>query len=609
MNTKNLEMIEQAINMMESGDSMRTAAKALGVSPSTLSVWIKKVNAADGDIDAAFDDVATAGGRPQAIAFTERELALAKWFRLAKESVDVAAYFFARDERVSIEVKEAIRVYEDKALETGKRIGWPMSVRRAFEVTDEEKAAFRGKKHSQQVEMITRRGMFEVMADGSVQDILPGDTWELDDYSTNQPFVYEHPETGEKMLGRQILGARDLSGAFWLGFDHIGRERDAYRSEDVLRYIERLVRSHGMPKRLRLERGIWESSGVHGIAINNASGNPIEGTFWGDLRDLMMIEHVFKSKSKSIIEGGFNMLQRFLAHTGTDIGRTRGEFEEATKRYLSARSKNVDPSELGFLSQEKSSQLHNEAGRLINSRPMHRGHLNERVSPDDLVARLGWHTGHLSEADAWYFLPCKQNRIVRAGTVEVNPGGGWPNMQFQINGIEEGLHLESGHRILVACDPARPDLGAYICNRETGARNREGYGMAEHLMTAPHLGLSPQFNASEALTPHLVARRKASAAARTTFRSITTAATSKKSKVEKTMTDGKGKAVHVGTIPREVACEVKGQRSKVKGADETVIRAGEHVKPERNEKPAQMSRFSGRDAASEIEKLTKSLTD
>lgn len=594
-----IAVIQKAITLIEGGLSLRQTAKTLEVSPSTLSAQLKKVKQADGDIEAAFSEKSTKGGRPKAIEFSEFELAIAKWYRLAKESVDVAAHFFARDERVSEEVRQAVIAYEEKQLESGKRIAWPMSVRRAFEVTEEEYAAFRGKKASQQVEMVTRRGMFEILADGSIADILPGNTWELDDYSTNQPFVYKNPEDGELMLGRQVLACRDLSGAQWLGFDHIGRERDAYRAEDVLRFIERLVRVHGLPHRLRLERGIWESSGVHGIEVSGMERR------WGDLRELMEIEHVFKSKSKSIVEGGFDVLQRWLGHTGTDIGRRRGEFEEATKRFLSARRKGVDPRTLGFLTQEESSIKHHSAGEIINSRPMLRKHLNERVSPDDLVARKGWHTSQLDENDAWYFLPCKKLRIVRAGCVEVNPGGGWPTMSFTVNGIENGIHLENGHKILVACDPQRPELGAYICNADYSAKNREGYGMAEFLLQAPHLGLSPQFNATKELSPHLVARRKATAAASTTFRAIKTAATGTGGR-ETTATNGKDRSASLGTIQRGEPAAAPQQPASGHDVQRSPASPAKRREPS---VPVKMSRFGGRDTAAEIAKLTASLTE
>ena len=47
----------------------------------------------------------------------------------------------------------------------------------------------------------------------------------------------------------------------------------------------------------------------------------------------------------------------------------------------------ADPLALGFITQETSSVAHHEAAAAINSRPMERAHLAERVSPDDLV---GW---------------------------------------------------------------------------------------------------------------------------------------------------------------------------------------------------------------------------
>jgi transposase len=578
------QIIAEAQVLMEGGAALRKAAAQLSIPHSTLAVWLKKVKE-EGDIETK----AKKGGRPKVIEFTERELALAKWFRLAKESIDVAAYFFARNNEVRDELKQLIKKYEEHSLMTGKRINWPLSIRRAFAVTDQEQAAFRGKKASQQVEMITRRGMFEVMSDGSIADIMPGDTWELDDYSTNQPYYYKDNITGELNLGRQVLGARDLSAAWWLGFDHIGRERDSYRGEDILRFIERLVMCHGLPKRLRLERGRWDSSYIHGIEVDGLRSR------WGDLRDLMQIEHVFKSKSKSIIEGGFNVLQRWLAHTGTDIGRFRGEFEEATKLYFTARKDGVNPADLGFLSQHESSLAHAEAAKIINSRPMDRAHLSERVAPDDLIARNGWHTKPLSQTDAWYFYPCKQQRIVRAGCVEVNPGGGWPQLTFTVNGIMEGVNLENGHKVLIACDPMHPNKGAYVCNADRGVKNRESYGIGEFLLTAPMLGLAPQFNDSGILTPHLVVRKKASAAATTAFRSIKNAAKGTDAKSEKSVTDGKGQVAHLGSIDRTKTKESSDS------SDSETIQPTIQTPVRQNKQQPILSRFSrGGNTASEI---------
>lgn len=533
-----MEIIAKAQALTDEGKTLREIQAILGIASSTLGHWLKKVAAHDGNIDEAF--APRKKGRAEAVRFTDEEAALARFYRLTKESLDIAAHYFALDERVRPSLASALRRYEEKALERGSRIQWPMSVRRAFYVTAQEMSSFRGKKAAQQTESVTRRGMFEILADGSSREILSGHMWELDDYSANQPYFFPDPATGKQTLCRQVLAARDLSSASWLGFDHIGRERDAYRGEDVLRFIHRLIVSHGIPRALRLERGIWESSSVHGIEVEGLRGR------WGDLGDIIHIEHVFKSKSKAIIEGGFNVLQRHLSHTGLDIGRHRGEFEEAARRLRQVRT-GQDPADLGFLPIEKSSSLHESAARLINSRPMHRAHLSERVSADDLTARHGWNTTPLDDSLAWYFLPCKQTRIVRAGHVEVDPGGGWRPMTFAVNGVIDGLHLENGHRILIACDPLRPEVGARICNGDRSARNREGWGVGELLIeAAPLQSLAPQINHSRELSPHLPIRKKASAAARTSFRAITNAA---KTPTSAAATDGQGQTARRCNLP------------------------------------------------------------
>lgn len=509
--------IELAIAHMAEGGTLSSAAELAQVNLKSLSRWLKQVRAADGHIELAVQGKKV--GRPAAFELNDLEIGIARFYRLTKESIPRAAYFFARDENVRPEIREAVLSVFERSLEQGRVEEYPTSMRRAFYVTAQERAEFRGKKASQAVEMITRRGMFEILEDGTHRKILAGDVWEMDDYSTNQPFYFRDPLTGEEILGRQILAARDLASASWLGFDHIGRERDAYRGEDIVRFIERLVRSHGKPRKLRLERGIWEKSGVHGIEVPGMTSR------WGDLRDLFDIEHVFKSKSKGIIEGGFNVLQGWLGHTGTDIGRKRGEFEEATRRAMQAKQKGTSAADLGFLSQEQSSQAHEAAATLINERPMTREHLNERISPDDLVARDGWNVSELLEDEAWYFLPCKKEGIVRGGCVEINAGGGWPKVRIQINGVVDGLYLENGFKLLVACDPARPELGARICNAERGVKNRDGWPVGMLLIASARIqDLAPQFNASNILTPHMIARKKGSAAAATTFRSIKRAA-------------------------------------------------------------------------------------
>ncbi|MFT3992651.1 MAG: hypothetical protein QM680_14750 [Luteolibacter sp.] len=83
-------------------------------------------------------------------------------------------------------------------------------------------------------------------------------------------------------------------------------------------------------------------------------------------------------------------------------------------------------------------------------------------------------------------LPWKQRCVVRdGGMVRVTPGRGWPEMNFYVNG-QNGLYLENGHALLVACDPADPAAGAYICNADRTVRNRAGWGFGEKLIESAY---------------------------------------------------------------------------------------------------------------------------
>ena len=534
-------LVNRVRSAMAAGLSQNSACAAVGVSSASFSRWNRDLEKAGGDVWQAF----TPGkptGRPASAEFTESDLAIARWHRLTKASLDIAIHFYCQDPGASTESIAALRKIEERALESGKAPSWPTSVCRAFHVTEDERARFRGKKATMETEMVTRRGLLWMDEAGDMHNLLPGELWELDDYSCNQPYTFLNPETGELDLGRQILAGMDVGGAGWLGFDLIGRERDAYRGEDIVRFIARLFRAHGVPRFLRLERGSWDSSYIHGLAVEGLT------LPWGALDHFCHIEHVWKSKGKGTLEGSFNPLQNWLAHAGRDVGRYAGEFEEAAKAWRQAKNaaSRPDPRALGFWEQGDCAAAHEEAARIMNSRPRERKALGERVSADDLVARHGWHTTPLPMNEAWRLLPVKQRRVIAGGMVRVNPGGGWAPMTFCVNGIDR-LSLETGHGLLVACDPLDPAAGAYVANADRGPRNRNGWSVGQCLLAcAPHVELAPQINLSGKRHGTLDLRRAASAAAATEFRAVKSGAPGRR---EIVAMDGTGRAVSAGTLP------------------------------------------------------------
>ncbi len=526
------------------GDSTAIACARARVSRSNYERWSRALIEHGGDPWAAFAGRKPTG-RPTAVDFTAEEEAIAKWHRITKDSLPVAIYMFCQDERVRPELRDAIRQIEASYYAREKRPSYPPSVRRAFHVTAEDKAHFRGGKAPQNTELTTARGMFYLDAAGNTVPILPGQLWEMDDYSCNQPFAYPDLESGEIRTGRQVLAALDVASAGWLAFDAIGRPRDAYRGEDILRFIERSFRAHGMPLFLRLERGSWDSSYVHGLTVEGL----VEG--WGGLDHLVHIEHVWKSKGKGTIESSFDPLQTWLGHASLDIGRERGEFAEQTKAMRQAAQSTTlgDVRQLGMWEQAHAIAAHEEAARIMNSRPRSR----ETIAPglyasaDDLRARHGWHTIPLPESEAWRFLPCKRTATIIGGTITLTPGPGYPQMQFICNGVD-GKHFDNGYSVLIAFDPASPELGAHIANADRSHRNRYGIGIGEKLITAPLMDRAPQINLSGKRHHSLDLRRAASSAATTEFRAIRSGAPESNLRVT-VASDGNGRRTEITNAP------------------------------------------------------------
>jgi hypothetical protein len=535
----------EAINsLIASGHTPNQACGKLGLSRSNYERWSRALLQHGGDPWAAFT-ARKPTGRPTAVDFTAEEAAIARWHRLTKDSLPVAIYMFCQDERVRPELRAAIRDIEATYYAREKRPSYPPSVRRAFHVTAEDKAHFRGGKAPQNVELTTARGMFYLDAQGNTVPILPGQLWEMDDYSANQPFAYPDLESGEIRTGRQVLAALDVASAGWLAFDAIGRPRDAYRGEDILRFIERSFRAHGMPLFLRLERGSWDSSYVHGLTVEGL----VEG--WGGLDHLVHIEHIWKSKGKGTIESSFNPLQTWLSHASLDIGRTRGEFAAQTKAMRQAATSSTleDVRHLGIWEQGEAIAAHEEAARIMNSRPRSR----ETIAPglyasaDDLRARHGWHTIPMPESEAWRFLPCKRTATVIGGTITLTPGPGYGQMQFLCNGID-GRHFDNGYQVLIAFDPAAPENGAYIANADRTHRNTAALPVGEKLITAPFMDRAPQINLSGKRHHSLDLRRSASTAATTEFRAIRSAAPESNLRVT-VATDGSGRRTEITNQP------------------------------------------------------------
>lgn len=456
-------------------------------------------------------------GRPRTFNLNDEEKNALRNLRLKRNSLNLAIEEFVRAPACRHETREKLLHLLDQAARERREAAWPLSLKRAAHVTDTEKALFRGTKAAHNQAMVNKRGAWWRDEEGRDHKLVAEDIWESDDYSCNAPYYVEDPETADIRLCRQMLCTMDVLTAGWRGADAVGRERDAYRAEDILRHMLRTIDAHGtMPRIWRLERGVWESQVIDGIKLS-------DGTIWGGLGELFHVEHVFTSRGKGLIESSFNVLQNRVDHRSATIGRNRGEFERAAKEHQRINGTRTpssigDARTAGFWSASECADEHLKQMSEMNRLPRKRNMLGGSYAPDDLMVDYPSSQRKLPESERWRFCAAKREATVQGGFVQASIRQYPRPFRFMVNGVEDGVYLPNGFRVLIAFDPAEPAAGCHVFNAERSSKNREGWGFAEKLLVAlPEMEI-PQVDLSR--SGDFTARKRAAAAARTEFRAI-----------------------------------------------------------------------------------------
>ncbi len=497
-------------------------------------------------------------GRPPAVELNAEESARLRWFALKKESTLLAVEAFLDKANPRPEVAAALLRILDRSAETRKKPSWPLSVRRACKVSAEERAMFRGKKAEANIVPVGHRRMVIIDIDGTETPVRPGDLYESDDMSLNQPFRFHGPD-GET-LGRQCLFSQCVHSLKWLGVSPLGRPGDAYRAEDIADHMLSIVEAWGLPLWWRLERGPWVNTFIDGVKLDEL-GARFKGRRWGALDDLFGVVRAYGSRGKGAIEGSFDFLQALMAHENqtAEIGRSRGEFEEATKAFLAARQ--LKTPELRQRALDRFWTIDEAAEGILvamedfTARPKSRREWSEQQVPDELWME---HPGRreLRPADRWYFYPEKRIATVRTGQVQFTTKH-WGLKCYVVNGVADApaSYLPHGLRVLVACDPARPELGAYIANADMGSLNREGWTFGQCLVAnAPDWALESPVQIDLRTDPAEKrglgqSKRNATAAARSEFRATRDAGKAVEPLRKSVARDGLGAAIALGNRP------------------------------------------------------------
>lgn len=493
-------LVDALLPLRAQGKSLKQCAATLGVSAPTLH-RLEKAWRTEGEAGLATKH--HNAGRPRLAdgVFTPRDIAFVKRLTIQSESLPLALERLSDVGTCSPKARELI----DRYRESGQ---YPPSFYKLFHLTEEELALARGARTFDGLTHTARRGMEIIEADGTRRQLVAGDLVEADDVSIDCPYYVRLPD-GSYSVGRQVLVFRDRRSRKWLGAYAVARERDSYRGEDIARACRELVDAWGLPGRFRFERGSWESEPVAGIKVEGlspeANGQPAR---WGGIASLVPVQHVYTSRAKGTIEGGFRMVHKVLGLHGVRIGKTRGEYEEPTADMLAVNAGRKDPRECGFIAWADLLRVFGEAFTLLNQRPVFFQELGRKLAPDDawtqdMAARPGGRLPTCAPKLLWHFLPVKREigaSIAQAGHVKVTVAGYPLPFFFRIGGNgadgQPMPFIERGHRLIVAFDPQRAAEGATIFNAETGPRNTQGWRLCEQLFVAPLASEAPQIDLS-----------------------------------------------------------------------------------------------------------------
>ncbi len=522
------------------GKSANQAVARIGVKPGTFWGWLKQLKVAGVALPAVDESLTVARtevligalatglvtGRPMKYALDPQAALVLRSLVLDRSTEDATHFALAVEEFATHpscppKLAEVIRAELERSSRRRRMPNWPLSIRRAGMPTKQEAAWWRGEKHSQAVEQVDRRGLFWIDEGGHRLPLGPHTIVEMDDASDNEPRRSIDPDTGEQILTRQALWTQDVYSAALLYLTQVARPRDAYRIEDVAEHVLSYVEAWGLPTIMRLEMGrIWNGRFFHGFTPCEPGTTHVlpgwpEGETWGGLQPLCRIVNVHKSKGKGGMEGSFNLVQAMAAHRSLSIGRSRGEFEDATKALVQAhRATEIDER---FWDMDLSAEGMKAVAERFNLRPkIRRAFGRDAIAPVDLLR--GAKGAPLLPSDLWMFCPVKQTATVRGGHIQVSVDHYPRAFRFRVNGVDDQLHLDDGYTVLVAFHPGRPQQGCWVFNAEMGVRNRDNLRRGAKLILAPHAGDVAQVDFSG--RGDFSSRKKSSAAVRRAGRAI-----------------------------------------------------------------------------------------
>jgi hypothetical protein len=232
-----------------------------------------------------------------------------------------------------------------------------------------------------------------------------------------------------------------------------------------------------------------------------------QNKLWGGLQELgIEVRYVWTPHQKGFIESGFDYFQSAAALIdAANIGRTRGEFERATKALIRVHAGSRHPAKCGFIQMVELAERWLACMTWLNGQAKE-GRLQKGI-PDERWARSVAERplAPLPADKVWIFFPETRELEIRAGHVVPHVKGIGP---IPFCAPELFAELGTGYRVIVRFDPSEYALGAAIFNNESGTVNRRGWKIGEYIGHAAFAGFAPQFCAAEGFQTAGIEQRK-----------------------------------------------------------------------------------------------------
>ncbi|MBI5770889.1 MAG: helix-turn-helix domain-containing protein [Verrucomicrobia bacterium] len=505
-------IVDAATAALAGGESQAQIAQKLGVTAPSLSRYLKLFKL--GGYEALRPDSTNAGRRPL-VRLTDQEQKAVQALTLQADphdpkktktvSVSLALRLFARTPECRTELAEAILKPR-----SSKHTLTP-TLRRQARVTQSSRLLHAGPEAFNLHGIVTPRDLTWIDEEGAELPIYPGLLGEGDDMTANEPCWVPWADDADpcaakfgcRLVRPQMLPWLDVGSARFVGHSTVLRYNDAYRASDILWALSHLFHSVGAFRYLRLEYGTWDADLINRL---------------DSVHQFCHIHRATSAKTK-FIENRFNQLQKYFALAGVSVGRWRGVKEKENKQWLACRDGRLDPRTV-FPSFESWTAKVDAAFVAFNSEPVEgdvygpanaqRFHGRRAWVPDEIWAtHLATHPMKKPTVEESYrLMPVQAEVTIRGG--HVAPKVAEHNATFFFY-HDAFARLGDGYKVTACFDPARPELGCAILNRELGARSAERralglgekseqgerpFGYAELLCVAEAVDRVPQFSAT-----------------------------------------------------------------------------------------------------------------